>query len=113
LVNIFKNKELNRNSVIRNFRNTATDGKIYNTQFYNLDAIISVGYKVNSKTATLFRQWATKTLKDHITKGYSLNRKKISENYDVFMKSVADIQNLLPEHITLDPKAVLELINQK
>lgn len=56
LVNIFKSKELDKDSVIRNFRNTATDGKVYNTQFYNLDAIISVGYRVNSKTATEFRK---------------------------------------------------------
>lgn len=112
LVNIFKNKELDRNSVIRNFRNTATDGKTYNTQFYNLDAIISVGYRVNSKTATQFRQWATKTLREHITKGYTINRKQIAKNYQAFMKSVADIQMLLPEHAVLDPKAILELVKE-
>ena len=111
-VNIFKSKELNKDSVIRNFRNTAADGKTYNTQFYNLDAIISVGYRVNSKTATLFRQWATKTLHEHITKGYTINRKQIAKNYDAFMKSVADIQNLLPEHVALDPKTILELIKE-
>ncbi len=112
LVNIFKSNELNKNSVIRNFRNTASDGKTYNTQFYNLDAIISVGYRVNSKTATLFRQWATKTLREHITRGYTINRKQITKNYDAFMKSVGDIQALLPEHITLDPKSILELIKE-
>src|SRR3989344_1521437 len=111
-VNIFKNKELDKNSVIRNFRNTAADGKTYDTQFYNLDAIISVGYRVNSKTATQFRQWATKTLREHITKGYTLNRKQIAKNYDAFMKSVADIQLLLPEHVVLDPKSILELVKE-
>jgi len=56
LQNIFKNNELDENSVIRKFRTTASDGKNYNTQFYNLDAIISVGYRVNSVRATQFRQ---------------------------------------------------------
>lgn len=111
-VNIFKSKELEKNSVIRNFRTTATDGKTYNTQFYNLDAIISVGYRVNSKTATLFRQWATKTLREHIVKGYTINKKQITKNYDAFMKAVSDIQMLLPEHVALDPKVVLELIKE-
>ncbi len=91
---------------------TASDGKTYKTQFYSLDAIISVGYRVNSKSATQFRIWATNILKKYLVKGYTINRKKISENYDAFMKSVTDIQNLLPEHIALDPKAVLELIKE-
>lgn len=112
LANIFKTKELNKDSVIRKFRITAVDGKAYNTQFYNLDAIISVGYRVNSKTATMFRQWATKTLREHITKGYTINRKQIAKNYSAFMKSVGDIQALLPEHMTLDPKSILELIKE-
>jgi len=64
LQNIFKNNELKSNSVIRKFRTTASDGKNYNTQFYNLDAIISVGYRVNSVRATQFRQWATKILRN-------------------------------------------------
>ncbi len=58
--NIFKSNELDKNSVVRKFRITASNGKNYNTQFYNLDAIISVGYRVNSVRATQFRQWATK-----------------------------------------------------
>ncbi len=112
LKNIFKIKELDEKAVIRKFRITAEDGKTYNTNHYNLDTIISVGYRVNSKTATRFRQWATKTLREHITRGYTINRKKIAKNYDAFMKAVADIQTLLPEHITLDPKTVLELIKE-
>ena len=62
--NIFESQELDQNSVIRNFRITASDGKKYNTQFYNLDVIISVGYRVNSKRATQFRQWATQVRTD-------------------------------------------------
>ncbi len=64
LKEIFKSGELEEMSVIRNFRITAADGKNYNTQFYNLDAIIAVGYRVNSHEATRFRIWATKTLKE-------------------------------------------------
>ena len=112
LKNIFKETELNRNSVVAKIATTAADGKTYQVEYYNLDAILSVGYRVNSKTATLFRQWATKTLREHITKGYTINRRRIAKNYDAFMKAVADIQTLLPEHIALDPKAVLELIKE-
>ena len=74
LKNIFESLELDQNSVIRKFRITAKDGKNYNTQFYNLDAIISVGYRVNSKRATQFRQWATKVLKEFAIKGFVLDK---------------------------------------
>ncbi len=94
--NIFKDKELNKKSVIRKFRNTASDGKTYNTQFYNLDAIISVGYRVNSKTATLFRQWATKTLRGYIVDGFAINKKRIATNYAQFLSVVDDLKKLLP-----------------
>lgn len=68
---------------------------------YSLDVILSVGYRTNSRVAIQFRQWATKTLREHITKGYTINRKRIKQNYDAFMKAVADVQALLPEHIRL------------
>ena len=73
LKNIFTDGELNKNSVCAKFAHTAEDGKTYKTDFYNLDAIISVGYRVNSKKATEFRIWATKVLKEYITKGFALN----------------------------------------
>ena len=73
LKNIFLEEELDKNSVTEKFSVTAADGKNYNTQCYNLDAIIAVGYRVNSKKATRFRQWATKTLKEYIQKGFVLN----------------------------------------
>ena len=73
LKEIFKTKELQEESVVRKIRITASDGKNYNTNFYSLDAIISVGYRVNSKEATDFRIWATKTLKEFIKKGFVLN----------------------------------------
>lgn len=73
LQNIFKSDELNKDSVTQKIRVTASDGKNYNTNFYSLDAIIAVGYRVNSKEATSFRIWATNTLKEYIKKGYVLN----------------------------------------
>ena len=73
LKNCFDEEELDRESVVKDFLTTAADGKNYKTQHYNLDAIIAVGYRVNSKKATRFRQWATKTLKEYITKGFVLN----------------------------------------
>ena len=73
LKNIFAEDELQKDSVTEKFSVTAADGKSYKTQCYNLDAIIAVGYRVNSKKATRFRQWATKTLKEYIQKGFVLN----------------------------------------
>ena len=73
LKEIFKSGELTEESVIRKIRITANDGKRYNTNFYSLDAIIAVGYRVNSKQATDFRIWATNTLKEYIKKGFVLN----------------------------------------
>jgi prophage maintenance system killer protein/predicted transcriptional regulator len=112
LKNIFKEGELRRDSVVAKIATTAADGKTYQMDFYNLDAILSVGYRVNSKTATHFRQWATKTLREHITKGYSINRKRIMSNYEAFMKAVGDIQALLPAHTAFDPKQALELVKE-
>jgi len=81
--NIFKEGELMENSVIRKFRITAADGKTYETNFYNLDVIISVGYRVKSLRGTQFRIWATKTLKKHLVKGYTINEKRLlqAENH--------------------------------
>lgn len=71
--NIFKERELNEISVVRNSRTTASDGKEYDTNFYNLDVIISVGYRVKSQQGTQFRIWATQRLKEFIIKGFALN----------------------------------------
>ena len=73
LKNIFDEDELNKNSVVSKMEITADDGKNYNTEVFNLDAIIAVGYRVNSKKATEFRIWATKILKEYMTKGFALN----------------------------------------
>lgn len=75
LKNIFTSGELMMNSVHSILEYTASDGKIYQTSFYNLDAILSVGYRVNSKNATQFRIWANKVLKDYLLKGYAINQR--------------------------------------
>ncbi|WP_238378890.1 virulence RhuM family protein [Geobacter metallireducens] len=77
--NIFREGELDDASVIRKFRITASDGKSYDTAHYNLDVIISVGYRVKSQQGTRFRQWATRVLHDHIVKGYTLNEQRLRE----------------------------------
>lgn len=77
--NIFKEKELEEKSVCAKFAHTAGDGKTYETQYYNLDVIISVGYRVKSKRGTQFRQWATQRLKEHLVKGYTINEKRLAD----------------------------------
>ena len=75
--NIFKEGELTKNSVVKDYLTTASDGKNYRTSFYNLDVIISVGYRVKSKRGTQFRQWALNVLKDYMLRGYSINHRLI------------------------------------
>ena len=77
LKNIFESEELDEKSVCRDFRHTASDGKNYKTKYYNLDAIISIGYRVNSKKATQFRKWATAILKEFAIKGFVLDKKRL------------------------------------
>ena len=95
LNNIFKSGELDENSVHSILEYTAADGKIYKTKFYNLDAILSVGYRVNSINATMFRKWANNVLKDYLLKGYSVNQRferleqrvsKTEEKIDFFVR---------------------------
>jgi hypothetical protein len=64
---------------------------------YNLDVILSVGYRVNSKEATGFRIWATNILREHITQGFTINKSRVQGNYDVFLQAVEEVQKLLPE----------------
>ena len=90
LKEIFKSDELKEDSVIRKIRITATDGKKYLTNFNNLDAIISVGYRVNSHQATQFRIWATKTLKEFIIKGFVLDDERLKQGKKLFGKDYFD-----------------------
>ncbi len=77
--NVFKEGELEEGAVIRDFRITAADGKEYNTKHYNLDVIISIGYRVHSSRGTEFRQWASRVLKAHLIKGYTIKETRIAE----------------------------------
>lgn len=111
--NIFKERELNKKSTIRKFRIIQIEGSrsvSRDIEHYNLDMIISVGYRVNSKTATKFRQWATKTLKSHITEGYTINPSRIAKNYDQFLKAVDEVKKLLPAGSKMEAGDALELI---
>lgn len=98
LKNIFSSNELQENSVIRKFRTTASDGKTYNTHFYNLDAIISVGYRVNSNRATQFRQWATNVLRNYAIKGWVLDKERLKNgaylNENFFDELLAEIREI-------------------
>lgn len=88
LGNIYKSGELEKESTSSKMEHMAQHGQTYKTQLYNLDAIISVGYRVNSKRATQFRQWATRTLKQHLLKGYTLNEKRLAENATELQKTL-------------------------
>ena len=97
LKNIFASNELDENSVCSILELTAADGKNYKTKVYNLDAILSVGYRVNSKNATLFRRWANSVLKDYMLKGYSLNHRfeRLEDKIDTrFQRYDSEIQRL-------------------
>ena len=74
---IFEEGEFEEDAVVRNFRITAADGKSYQTKYYNLDMIISLGYRIKSKIVTQFRQWATKHLNEYIRKGFTKELKQI------------------------------------
>ena len=80
--NIFVTEELDKDSVVAFFATTANDGKTYNVAYYNLDMIISVGYRINSKIATNFRKWATNVLKNYLTQGYAINEKLLSDKQE-------------------------------
>ena len=86
LKNIFAEGELDKNSVTEKISATAADGKNYLTQFYNLDAIISVGYRVNSRKATQFRIWATSVLKEYMTKGFAMDDERLKQGEGTFGK---------------------------
>lgn len=92
LGNIFKSGELVREAVCAKIAHTASDGKKYNTQFYNLDAILSVGYRVNSKQATLFRIFASQVLKEYLIKGFAMDDERLKNPHNIFGKDYFDEQ---------------------
>lgn len=109
LKNIFGSEELYEKSAVSILETTAKDNKVYKIKHFNLDAVLSVGYRINSKKATHFRQWATKTLKEHIQRGYTINRHRIKSNYENFLKAVSDVKNIATVSV-VDSDSVLELV---
>ena len=97
LGNIFREGELDITSVSSILEHTAADGKIYSTQFYNLDAILSVGYRVNSKNATLFCRWANQVLKEYLLRGYAINQRLLAME-ECMDKRIGRIENTLASH---------------
>jgi prophage maintenance system killer protein len=108
--NIIRDGELDEKQVCAKFAHTAEDGKTYQVQFYNLDVILAVGYRANSNKAIEFRKWATKVLREHITKGYTINPARIKKNYAEFIEAVEKVRSLLPARIKSDTGSILELI---
>lgn len=92
LKNIFEENELTKDSVCAIFAHTAADGKTYKTQFYNLDAILSVGYRVSSKQATQFRIWASQVLKEYLIKGFAMDDERLKNPHGIFGKDYFDEQ---------------------
>ena len=107
--NIYKDGELEESSVCSFFEHTAEDGKNYKVQYYNLDMIISVGYRVNSKRGVMFRKWATTILKDYMLKGYAINQRRL-EYLEKTVKLI-DIANRIDERLEGDDaKEILRVI---
>ncbi len=114
--NIFKEEELEREVVVAFFATTTEHGAIkgkYQTKnvvYYNLDLILSVGYRVNSKVATHFRQWVTQTLKQHITKGFTINESRFQQNKELFLKTIEDLKILTENTSFIESGDLLSLI---
>ncbi|MFC1624651.1 virulence RhuM family protein, partial [Candidatus Omnitrophota bacterium] len=112
LRNIFNSEELDKKSVCAKFAHTAEDGKVYKTTFYNLDMIISVGYRVNSRRATQFRIWATNVLKRHLIDGYTLNERRLkekTEKLEALQRSIRLI-SAVKTHKELDYREAMGLL---
>jgi death-on-curing family protein len=114
--NIFLDQELDQKVVCANFAQTTSHGAIKgkaqtnNLEHYNLDIILAVGYRTKSSLAIEFRKWATRTLKKHITEGFTINKKLISQNHQKFLKAIEDIKILSNNNKNLKTGDVLELI---
>lgn len=115
LNNTFKSGELRRDAVVAKNATTAADGKTYHVDYFNLDAIISVGYRVNSIRGTQFRIWATSLLREHFIKGYTVNERRLAEKGLMEMEqAVVLLSKTLQSHelVTDEGKAVLEVVNK-
>ncbi len=114
LKNIFTDGELEREAVVAKNATTAADGKTYQVEFYNLDAVISVGYRVNSKAGTQFRIWATTRLKDYLLKGYALNHKRLQQNAAELEQALALIQKTAasPELTIASGRGLVDIVSR-
>ena len=113
--NVFHDGELRKNSVVANFATTGNDGKIYQVEYYNLDVVISVGYRVKSQRGTQFRIWATQVLKDHLVRGYSLNQRRLAEKGIAELRqTMALLTTTLESHELVNDqgRAVLEIVSR-
>jgi predicted transcriptional regulator len=111
--NIFATEELDKIATVSKMETVQREGEKRvkrEIEYYNLDLILSVGYRVNSTNATKFRQWATKTLRQHILQGYTINEKCIAQNYDEFLQTVETVKKLLPSGDQMKAKDALELV---
>ena len=110
--NIFKEKELNAStiSILETVQKEGNRKVKRKVEYYNLDMLISVGYRINSVKGTKFRKWATKTLKEHITQGFTINPKRIEKNHQAFLQAVEDIKLLAQNNQNLQTNDALELI---
>lgn len=102
-------EELENSSVIANFATTASDGKIYKVDYYNLDVIISVGYRVKSKNGIAFRRWANKILKDYMLKGYAVNQRRL-EYLEKTIKLIDIVNRMDDSSYNIDAKEILKVI---
>ncbi len=112
--NIFASAELEKESTVSILETVQKEGGrkiVRKIEYYNLDLVLSIGYRVNSLNATRFRRWATTTLKEHIIKGYSINKERIASNYKLFLKALDDVKALLPESSKTDTVNILELVS--
>ncbi|WP_444999571.1 RhuM family protein [Halomonas mongoliensis] len=111
--NVFKERELDRSSVVAKNATTAADGKTYQVDFYNLDVIISVGYRVKSQRGVQFRQWATQVLKDHLVQGYTLNQRRLAERGIEFEQAVDLLSRTLTNQglVSREGEAVARVIS--
>ena len=105
--NCFKECELEPDSVVKESLTTAADGKKYRTKYYNLDVIISVGYRVKSRRSTQFRQWATKRLHDYLVEGYAINQKRLEEK-NLELRQLKDGISILRRAITSEAKSLAD-----
>jgi len=113
LKKIFESDELNYKATVAKIATVQKEGKrevLRNIDYYNLDVILSVGYRVDSKVAIEFRKWATKTLKQHLVKGYTINKKVLQKNYQEFLRVVDDVKLLASKNDKVSKDDVLELI---